>query len=267
MKSFLVALLVGGLGLSLAGVAAAQEGRDPVGDHFEIEWHFGFYSNVDFPSGREENSVYTTFLDSSISPALQPVFRPNIDSNDFRWQGGYRVSFDVSPRWAIEYGFTFTQSENFKFGNDYLETAIPTAQAAGFEVRVLDEESGRLWIHSFNLLFHTRESGRVVPYVTGGFNSVSFGRGPLVEFASGGNSIVLGYPRRSTRFGGNFGGGVKIYPQRHFGFRGDIRFLFSGPRFTERGFVVSPAFGPNTTSVQDGLYSNVHVTFGVFTRF
>ena len=278
MKRILLAVVLGLVGLSLGAPAVlAQNERDPE-DRVEIEGHFGFYGNLAFPDSRQENPAYTTFLTTTTNPAFFPLFRPNIDSKNFRWQGGWRLSYDFRPRWSVEYGWDITQGDNFKFNDAYVSTVIPERLAAVPTLRVgrLRARNGRLMIHSFNLLYHTRERGRLVPYVTGGLNVVTYDRGPLAEFRFADPSSevdVFGYEHRHTKIGGNVGAGLKAYATRHFGFRADVRFLFAASRFTQRGVIIRPFagpagnFGPDVTSNQRGLYSNLHVTFGVFGRF
>jgi len=273
------------LGLGLCPAAAAQEeGRDPE-DRVEIEGHFGFYTNLAFPTTRRENPAYTPFASICPDPVVCAL-RPDIRSRDVRWQGGLRASYDITPRWAVEYSFTFTQSDNFRFTDVFVEQPPP---GTFVDVTILEQTptAGRLWIHSLNGVFHLRERGRWVPYLTGGVNAVSFGRGPNVRLERDqfGPSLLtdisdnaeFSYNERFTRLGGNVGGGVKYYWRRRFGFRADARFLFSGSEFTQRGEVARRSFfpfpgpvvrfGPDITSQQRGLYSNLHVTFGVFARF
>lgn len=273
MKRILLSLLWGGLGLclvALPGYAQSDEGRDPE-NHWEIEGHFGFYTNLKFPTARTENPAYTTFLTTSVPPALLPLFRPDLRQRDFRWQGGYRVSYDFKPQWALEYGMDVTQGGNLKFNDTYVNTVMPQTLAAfpTITVRRFRPASGRIWIHSLNLIYHIQEKGRFVPYITGGLNTISFGRGPLVDYLETVTSsvAVFGYEHRFTRMGANVGGGIKYYATRHIGLRTDVRFLFAGPRFVQGGFLTPPTFGPVGTSHQSGLYSNLHWTFGVFGRF
>jgi len=287
MKPKLLCLVLGALCFVVAApsVAAQEEqGRDPQ-DRVEIEGHFGLFTNLAFPTTRRENPAYSPFASICPDPVVCAL-RPDIRSRDLRWQGGFRASYDVTPRWAVEYGFTFTQSNNFRFTDVFVEQPPPGTLVG---VTILQEEpaAGRLWIHSLNGIFHLRERGRWVPYVTGGVNAVSFGRGPNIRLERGqlGPSLTVdildetefNYNERFTRVGGNVGGGVKYYWRRHFGFRADGRFLFTGSEFTQRGEVVRRSFfpipgpvsrfGPDVTSQQRGLYSNLHVTFGVFGRF
>jgi len=265
--------------------AAAQEekGRDPE-DQVEIEGHFGFYTNLAFPTTRRENPAYTPFASICPDPVVCAL-RPDIRSRDVGWQGGFRASYDVTPRWAVEYGFSFTEGNNFRFTNVFIERPPTFAFPDVIIIPQQEATAGRLWIHSLNGVFHLRERGRWVPYVTGGVNAVSFGRGPNVSLVRGQAVFIFeildrgefNYNERFTRFGGNVGGGVKYYWRRHFGFRADARFLFTGSEFTQRGELVRQQrfpfvgpivrFGPEITSQQRGLYSNLHVTFGVFGRF
>jgi len=280
-RSGLIQLAVVCLSLGLCPVTSAQdEGRSPE-DRFEVEGHFGFYTNLAFPNARDRKprTIFTCPY------AWCTPLHPEIRSRDVGWQGGFRASYDVTPRWAVEYGFSFTEGNNFRFTNVFIERPPTFAFPDVIIIPQQEATAGRLWIHSLNGVFHLRERGRWVPYVTGGVNAVSFGRGPNVSLVRGQAVFIFeildrgefNYNERFTRFGGNVGGGVKYYWRRHFGFRADARFLFTGSEFTQRGELVRQQrfpfvgpivrFGPEITSQQRGLYSNLHVTFGVFGRF
>src|SRR3989338_11212408 len=123
-RSGLIQLAVVCLSLGLCPVTSAQdEGRSPE-DRFEVEGHFGFYTNLAFPTTRHENPAYTPFASICPDPVVCAL-RPAIRSRDVRWQGGFRASYDVTPRWAVEYGFTFTQSNNFRFTDVFVEQPHP----------------------------------------------------------------------------------------------------------------------------------------------
>ncbi len=271
-KAWLVLSLCALVGLVAVPPASAHDGRDPE-DNFEVEGHVGFYWNWHFPTDVDENPAYTTFLNTNISPALQPFFRPEIRSENFRWHWGMRVSFDATPRWSLEYSFDMSQSDNFRFDSDYIDTVVPTALATvpTLSIRRLREDAGRILVHHANLVFNSRESGRLVPYLTGGLSVITYGEGPLIDAfeSSTGTAIVFGYEHRHTKVGGNLGAGVKYYAGRHVGVRLDGRFLLAPSRFTQRGAIISGlgTFGPDVTQTQRGLYSNFFLSFGIFGRF
>jgi len=268
-----------------------EEGRN-LQDRFEIEGHFGLLTNLAFPAERRENPRYTAFLANQTPTLLSPLFRPDLDTRDVYWEGGLRFSYDVRPRWALEYSFSSTRRHNFEFQDSYVEEIFPQAQVTfpTLTMARAPRSAGRVSVHWLNVVFHTRETGRFVPYLTGGVNAVHFGRGPEVEYTR----VVFGftffgtvvdryrfaYQERFTRFGVNGGGGVKLYLTRHLGIRSDARLLFSRSEFTQSGRLQQPSiidiigppiirrsFGPNITSQQRGLYSSLYVTFGVFGRF
>src|SRR3989338_2208599 len=282
-RSGLIQLAVVCLSLGLCPVTSAQdEGRSPE-DRFEVEGHFGFYTNLAFPNARDRKprTIFTCPY------AWCTPLHPEIRSRDVGWQGGFRASYDLTPRWAVEYGLNVTQTDNFRYDDRTRFADRPgPAPWLGLDVTVLElqPEGGRLWVHSFNGVYHLRERGRWVPYLTGGANVVSFGRGPGVVLpveASNPFTFFFASARLSdepfTRWGGNVGGGVKFYLRRHFGLRGDARFLFVDSKFTQLGALrgvgggpgppVILRFGPGVAYQQSGLYSNLHVTFGVFGRF
>ncbi len=276
-RIWLVLALCALVGLVAVPPASAHDGRDPE-DNFEVEGHFGFYWNVHFPTDVSEKPAYTTFLNDTTNPAFFPLFRPEIRSKDFHWAGGMRISFDATPRWSLEYSFDVSQGDNFRFNSAYLDTVLPERLAAvpTLRVRRLRDDAGRILVHHANLVFHTRESGRLVPYITGGLSVITYGEGPLIDlhFDDASNeSDVFGYEHRHTKVGGNIGGGIKYYAGRHVGLRGDVRLLMAPSRFTQLGAIIRPTggasdtFGPNVTQTQRGLYSNVHFSFGIFGRF
>ena len=278
MKKTLLALgLCAFVAVLAVPAVSAHDGRDPE-DNFEIEGHLGFYWNLRFPTNVNENPAYTTFLNDTTNPDFFPLFRPQIRSKDFRWHWGLRVSGDVSPRFSLEYTFEMSQGDNFRFNRDYINTVLPERLAAvpALTVRRLRDDSGHILVHHGNLVFHTRESGKLIPYVTGGLTVIQYGEGPLIDlfFTDGSNeSDVFGYENRHTKVGGNIGGGLKYYATRHIGVRGDARFVLTPSRFTQRGAIIRPTgaptdtFGPDVTQTQRGLYSNIHFSFGVFGRF
>jgi len=272
MKKTLLALSLCALVAVVAVPAvSAHDGRDPE-DNFEIEGHFGFYWNLAFPTNVDENPAFTSFLNNSISAAAVPAFRPEIRSKNFRWHAGLRVSGDVSPRFSLEYTFDASQSDNFRFNRQFTDTDLP-AVATAFDLTVRRlEDRGRILLHHGNLVFHTRETGKLVPYATGGFTVIQYGEGPVVDWIQQASqqAFVASYERRHTKFGGNVGGGLKYYATRHVGVRGDARFVLTPSRFTQRGAFINSGgdeFGPDVTQTQRGLYSNIHFSFGVFGRF
>ncbi|MGH9777299.1 MAG: hypothetical protein ACRD5I_02705 [Candidatus Acidiferrales bacterium] len=273
MKKTLLALSLCAL-VAVVSVPAvsAHDGRDPE-DNFEIEGHAGFYWNLAFPTGVEENPAYTTFITTNIAPQFHDLFRPQIRSKDWRWHAGLRVSADVSPRFSLEYTFDASQGDNFRFDKTFTDTTLPAAQAAmpTLVIRRFRSDSGRILLHHGNLVFHTRETGKLVPYLTGGFTVIQYGEGPFIDVldTATGDFAVFDYPQRHTKFGGNVGGGLKYYATRHVGVRGDARFVLTPSRFTQRGAVsiAGVPFGPDVTQIQSSLYSNIHFSFGVFGRF
>jgi hypothetical protein len=254
-----------------APVASAQDGRDPE-DNFEIEGHFGFYWNLAFPTDVNENPAYTTYLTTNAAGA-EALFRPEIRSKNFRWHAGVRVSGDVSPRFSLEYTFEASQADNFRFNSTFTDTTLPAAQTAipTLTIRRFERDAGRILLHHGNLVFHAYDSGRFVPYLTGGLTVIQYGEGPLIDAidTAAGDFAVFDYPRRHTKVGGNVGGGIKYYATRHVGVRGDARFVLTPSRFTQSGAVSigGVPFGPDVTQRQRGLYSNIHFSFGIFGRF
>lgn len=273
MKKTLLALSLCALVAIVAAPAvSAHDGRDPE-DNFEIEGHIGFYWNLAFPTHVDENPAYTAYLNANVLPADQPLFRPEIRSKDFRWHLGLRISGDVSPRFSLEYTFEMTQGDNFRFDQTFTDTTLPAAQAAipTLSIRRFRRDSGRILLHHGNLVFHTRDSGKLIPYLTGGLTVIQYGEGPLIDAVdtATGDFAVFDYPRRHTKVGGNIGAGLKYYATRHVGVRADARFVLTPSRFTQRGVVSvgGAVFGPEVPQIQSDLYSNLHFSFGLFGRF
>ncbi len=271
-KTWLVLSLCALVGLVAAPPASAHDGRNPE-DNFEVEGHFGIYWKLAFPTGVHENPAYTTFLNDNVAPAFQPLFRPEVRSRNYAFHAGTRVSFDATPRWSLEYTFDVTQSGNFEFNSNYTQVVVPAAQAAlpAGVIRRYRTHDGRLLQHDGNLVFHFYETGRWIPYVTGGLSVITYGRGPLIDFidTATGDFGVFGYENRHTKFGGNIGAGIKYYPHHHFGLRGDVRIRMVPTRFTQGGAadVGGNSFGPDVAQTQRGMYSNVDFSFGIFGRF
>ncbi len=271
-RTWLVLALCGLVGVVATPAVSAHDGRDP-DDKFEAEGHLGFYWKLAFPTGVNENSAYTTYLTNTVNPTFHPLFRPEVRSRGFAFHGGVRVSYDATPRWSLEYTFDLTQSGNFEFNSNYTQVVVPAAQAAlpAGVIRRYRTHDGALLQHDGNIVFHFMETGRWIPYVTGGFSVITYERGPLIDFidTATGDFGVFGYENRHTKFGGNIGGGLKWYPHRHFGLRGDVRIRMVPTRWTQRGAadVGGAAFGPDVTQIQRGMYSNVNFSFGVFARF
>ena len=274
-RIWLVLTLCAVVGLVATPPAAAHDGRDPE-DNFEVEGHFGFYWKVAFPTGVNEKPAYTTFLNDNVNPTFHPLFRPEVRARDFALHAGMRVSYDATPRWSLEYTFDLTQGDNFDFNSNYTNVVVPAAQATlpTLRIRRYRTADGSLLQHDGNIVFHLFESGHWIPYVTGGLTVITYGEGPLVDFhndAPSDDTFVFGYEHKHTKFGGNIGAGLKWYPHRHFGLRGDIRIRMVPIRMTQGGFVDSAflmaPFGPDVTQTQRGMYSNVSFSFGLLARF
>ncbi|MGH9787356.1 MAG: hypothetical protein ACRD4U_01465 [Candidatus Acidiferrales bacterium] len=270
-KTLLVLSLCALVAVLTAPAVSAHDGRDPE-DNFEVEGHFGFYWNLRFPTNVRENPAYTTYLDANVDPAFHPLFRPEIRSKDFRWHWGLRISGDVSPRFSLEYTFEMSQDDNFRFDRNYTDTVLPAAQAAlpTLSITRFRRDKGHILLHHGNLVFHTRETGKLIPYVTGGLTVIQYGEGPIINFSDTASTDfgAFGYENRHTKVGGNVGGGLKYYATRHVGVRGDARFVLTPSRFTQRGSAsVGGATFADITQTQRGLYTNLHISLGIFGRF
>jgi outer membrane protein with beta-barrel domain len=85
-------------------------------------------------------------------------------------------------------------------------------------VRFADQQTPHMWSYSGNVVVHPWGSDRpIVPYATGGLGALTL--------SPKGEADKLDITTYETYLMGNLGGGVKWFSARHFGVRGDYRFM------------------------------------------
>ena len=129
-------------------------------------------------------------------------------SLDDSWLMGFRVTLNSYRFFGHEFGYSYNRT-SMKFG--------------GGEGASADEGQGTA-IHRgfYNFLTYALPEGSVVrPFATGGLHFNNYAR-PGMSAASGGGS---------TKFGFNYGGGVKIRVSPRFGIRLDVRDYWNGKPF------------------------------------
>ncbi|MFQ5926040.1 MAG: hypothetical protein ACE5MH_01250 [Terriglobia bacterium] len=157
------------------------------------------------------------------------------------FQFGLRLGFDLNPRWQLEFTWDHVLAD-LAFHNESLLLASISTEASfadppdeTFTLFQSGSPQGDMNIYQFNLNYHTRSTGKVIPYVGAGAGWVQFRNPPMLDFE---NRFTFAPTFSETERGSvrlnedvapafNFGGGVKIFPTKHFGFRLDIRQLFS----------------------------------------
>ncbi|MFQ5926787.1 MAG: outer membrane beta-barrel protein, partial [Terriglobia bacterium] len=249
---------------------------------------FGF-SNTDCKPG-PFNVVESQLIFSVLEPAPVSEFEQSAHVNFLPgFQGGARIGVDVTPHWQVEFTYDYATS-NLQFdgpARDQALNLISTSEtvARGFlAVQVLDagEPRGRIITYQWNVNYHFRESGTIVPFVGGGAGFMHFGNGPNF------NVVATDVPPTffivqttvstdsDTAFAFNFGAGVKFYPHRHFGIRLEARNYISFPEFEhtfetlDLGGLFGPPGGqiPTTGTVeQDNTFNHLVLKAGVFVRW
>ena len=133
-------------------------------------------------------------------------FTPEGGEDDVRLRGGFRINFRMTLNPKLYLGHEF----GYAYNRTQLE--IPPNPDRGMA------------IHQgfYNLLLYaTKEGTRIRPFLTGG--------GHFSNFVPPGVSVTQG--AGSTKFGVNWGGGIKIRLQDIFGIRLDYRNYMTGKPF------------------------------------
>lgn len=121
------------------------------------------------------------------------------------------------------FGARFTYNTKGYYGHEI--TILQTNAKFRSNVEQADgtlvEETGkaRVTLASYNFLIYmmpNRERWR--PYITGGLHGVQFGAPRIPSWPGGG----------ARSYGGNFGGGIKLFPHKNFFVRADIRDYITG---------------------------------------
>jgi opacity protein-like surface antigen len=133
-------------------------------------------------------------------------FTPAGTPDDVQLKGGFRINFRM--------GLNSTRFTGHEFGYAYNRTrlVIPGSQEQGMAIHQ--------GFYNY-LLYATKEGFRVRPFATGG--------GHFSNFVPPGVSVTQG--GGATKFGLNYGGGVKVRVTDMWGFRLDFRQYMTGKPF------------------------------------
>lgn len=120
---------------------------------------------------------------------------------------GARLAYNTSGYYGFELGYLNTNAK-FRSNIKYADGSFG-----------VESGKARVQLASFNFLIYmmpNREKWR--PYVTGGIHGVQFGAPRIPNWLGGG----------ARSYGGNFGGGIKLFPHKNVFFRADLRDYITG---------------------------------------
>lgn len=294
------------LAVSASPVAAQNEGRDP-DNHWELGINFN-YSIIDPWDGTGTGCTATTatgcdlFVDRShraggILPGkvADLVPRALITGNlDPEQAGGFGTSigycFGADCKWQFEFDFKYS-TVDAAFDNDDVLTAAEVAFASGgrFSGRrfvVFDDGSptGDQQYYLFNLNYHFWGTGKVIPYVGGGFGAARFYNTPNLLAAAFTDSSAIGPSTIAifksggddTSFALNVKGGIKLYANSNFGLKFEVQDIVSFPEFDHVfGIIdlsgalvpVGTLADPSGTSSENRTYNTLIFSVGAFVTF
>ncbi|MFQ5926038.1 MAG: hypothetical protein ACE5MH_01240 [Terriglobia bacterium] len=203
-------------------------------------------------------------------------------------QFGLRFGFDLNSRWQLEFTWDHVLAD-LAFWDDALRVAS-IADQLDDDDRIFDagDPRGHLNIYQLNLNYHTRDTGKVIPYFGGGFGIVQFRQPPtffITDFVSVSTSgtelrdagVVSLAEDTAPAF--NLGGGVKIFPGKseRWGIRLDVRQLFSfykATHFVRTFDELNPELFPfgdleevSADFDQESTFTHLMFTAGIFFRF
>ena len=203
-------------------------------------------------------------------------------------QTGFRVGFDVNPRWQIEYQFAVGAAKLATMGPEAVQLALLGCVSdgdcsPGHEFIVAENEgrnAGNQQTNLFNVNFHFNETRRIVPYVGGGvgwqrwYNIPNF----LVHLEDHGDFLdASSSAKAANAFAMDLVGGVKIHATRHFGIRLELMNVISFPEFAREfrsvdvtGFFTGTAgdlVDVSGRTRQRHIINQVGFNAGVFWRF
>jgi opacity protein-like surface antigen len=133
-------------------------------------------------------------------------FTPSGTPEDVQLKGGFRINFRM--------GLNSTRFTGHEFGYAYNRTKL---EISGFEDQGMAIHQG---FYNY-LLYATKEGFRIRPFATGG--------GHFSNFVPPGVSVTQG--GGATKFGFNYGGGIKVRVTDVWGFRLDFRQYMTGKPF------------------------------------
>jgi len=162
---------------------------------WEISPFFGYLWGDDFPAG--SNALFA----SRVDVANHDVYGVSVGYN-------FNSVFELETRWARSMTHFEAPSSSPVFGANPVNLGDLTID----------------YIMGYST-FNFGRSSRFVPFVTVGLGAAILNPGPrldLTDFPCPGTTCSN--PSTSTRFTGSIGTGLKIFVDRHFGFKVDGRF-------------------------------------------
>ncbi|GEM_PF-2654364 len=282
-ESVLAFAILLGFGVLAAPAFAQQDGGRSTDQHLEFGVHGGYVF-----SARVNLRATCTDITASGSGCATGEGLPfatkaggglSVNSGtDF----GARIGLDVTPRLQVE--FTWDHSNTrLAFRDEADRIATITAETSSEEGNTIvnsGRAQGFLNIYQFNVNYHLRKTGRLVPYFGGGLGWINFKNPPVFIDAEPPTEDTTVVRLASTNsFAFNLGAGVKLHATPHIGFRLEARQLFSFYRATHniRTFMNDPAtglpsgtlsdFDANNNTRQRSIFTHLAMTAGIFLRF
>lgn len=196
--------------------------------------------------------------------ASAPITVPT-DLNGNPLNGIDKVGVDAGSSYGLF--FDYAKTENFSYEFMWARNATSLNQHDFTTGQTFDTYDATVDQYQFGALFHIFDSShKLRPYVAGGVGfthtsnsstaKASALENPFFIPSSGNNS--------DTAFSFNIGGGAKYYITKHFGLRGDLRFLPTYASSTEG--LVCGGFGCSN-GTQRNFFKRVNLAGGVVIRF
>ena len=273
------------VGMNPSPVWAQQADGRSANQRFEIEFHGGFHlpQRLNFrgacnPTNEDGCTADEFEFDGDETTAPFFASAGNGLTVNSGAQVGFRVGVDLDPRWQVEFSFDHVLS-HLAFENEGLRIASVFDEIDATGVPDPGDPKGSLNIYQVNLNYHTRETGRVIPYFGGGAGVAQFRNPPTLRSTSDFDeseiaSLPLG---EDTAFAINFGGGVKIFPStsERWGIRLEARNLISFYNATHKIHTLDvddtpPSVedeAPNANFDQKSTFQHLMLTVGLFFRF
>ncbi len=191
---------------------------------------------------------------------------------------GARIGVDITPRWQVEATWERANA-TLAFQDEFGRIGAAASIVEGGDTVVNPGlPQGFLNIYQFNVNYHLRKTGRVVPFVGAGAGWVNFENPPVfvarsINFFTEGTNTLAVRLAEANSFAFNVGAGVKLHATQHIGFRLEARPLFSFYRGTHsvRTFIdptTALADGEaNNNTRQRSTFVHVSMTAGIFFRF
>jgi hypothetical protein len=171
-------------------------------------------------------------FDVGVSGGYSRMNAKLIDNPEVNLTNGFRI--------AIRAAFNTKRFMGYEFGYAFSRTGVDLGSAGGktgFNMNT---------VHGGVLFYATPEGSRVRPFIAGG--------GHFSSFALPGTSVYYG--NQPTKFGYNYGGGLKVRLKDPFGFRVDLRQFRNGKPDLFQG-AVPPNGWMTQTEASVGLTFNL----------